>query len=169
MTRKATAKDGAAAIAMLDRERSTTMTTKKSTGYTTELRHCTGSERFGIAPHEAPVSTFPKQRSRKDGLGTMCAEHWKAYVRGLAADRKARVASGEAGTAAAESATKPKATTRRASTAAKPSANADEAAKAEALIAQVDALPADRMVARVGDADVQAAAETATAARMLAY
>ena len=55
---------------------------------TTELRHCTGSARFGIEPHEAPIADFPKQPSRKDGLGTMCTEHWRAYVKGL---RKARV------------------------------------------------------------------------------
>ena len=62
------------------------MTTTKTT---TELRRCTGSARFGIEPHEAPVSEFPKQPSRKDGLGTMCTEHWRAYVKGL---REARVA-----------------------------------------------------------------------------
>jgi hypothetical protein len=62
------------------------MTTKT----TTELRRCTGSTRFGIEPHEAPVSEFPKQPSRKDGLGTMCTEHWRAYVTAL---REARVAA----------------------------------------------------------------------------
>ena len=36
------------------------LTTKKTT---TELRRCTGSARFGIEPHEAPVSGFPKQPS----------------------------------------------------------------------------------------------------------
>ena len=63
------------------------MTTKTTT---TALRRCTGSARFGIEPHEAPVSEFPKQPSRKDGLGTMCTEHWRAYVKGL---REARVAA----------------------------------------------------------------------------
>ena len=66
------------------------MTTKKTT---IELRRCTGSARFGIEPHEAPTAEFPKQPSRKDGLGTMCTEHWRAYVKGL---REARVAA-EAG------------------------------------------------------------------------
>ena len=66
------------------------MTTTKSTGSVTELRRCHGSARFGIEPHEAPVSTFPKQPSRKDGLGVMCTEHWKAYVKGL---REARIAA----------------------------------------------------------------------------
>jgi hypothetical protein len=55
-----------------------------------EFRRCTGSARFGIEPHEAPVSELPKQPSRKDGLGTMCTEHWRAYVKGL---REARVAT----------------------------------------------------------------------------
>jgi hypothetical protein len=63
------------------------MTTMKTT---TELRRCTGSARFGIEPHEAPTAEFPKQPSRKDGLGTMCTEHWRAYVKGL---REARVAA----------------------------------------------------------------------------
>ena len=55
---------------------------------TTELRRCTGSARFGIEPHEAPTAEFPKQPSRKDGLGTMCTEHWRAYVKGLREARK---------------------------------------------------------------------------------
>ncbi|HSW41625.1 MAG TPA: hypothetical protein VLM76_03865 [Patescibacteria group bacterium] len=67
------------------------MTTKDTTP--TGMRSCTGSARFGIEPHEAPVSDFPAQPSRKDGLGVMCAVHWKAYVKGLTADRKARAAS----------------------------------------------------------------------------
>jgi hypothetical protein len=54
------------------------MTTKKTT---TELRRCKGSARFGIEPHEAPISEIPKQPSRKDGLGVMCTEHWRAYVK----------------------------------------------------------------------------------------
>ena len=62
------------------------MTTKK----TTELRRCTGSARFGFEPHEAAVSGFPKQPSRKDGLGTMCIEHWRAYVKGLRETREGR-------------------------------------------------------------------------------
>ena len=63
------------------------MTTRKTTP-TTALRRCTGSARFGIEPHEAPVNEFPKQPSRKDGLGTMCTEHWRAYVKGLREARK---------------------------------------------------------------------------------
>ena len=72
------------------------MTTKKTT--TTELRRCTGSARFRTQPHEAPVSEFSKQPSRKDGLGTMCTEHWRAYVKGLREARvAAKVADGAAG------------------------------------------------------------------------
>ena len=41
-----------------------------------------------------------KQPSRKDGLGTMCSEHWRAYVKGL---REARVATEEIGEAATPS------------------------------------------------------------------
>ena len=62
------------------------MTTKKPS---MELRRCTGSARFGIEAHEAPVTEFPKQPSRKDGLGAMCSEHWQAYVKGLREARKA--------------------------------------------------------------------------------
>ncbi len=72
------------------------MTTRKTT---TELRRCKGSARFGIEPHEAPVGEFPKQPSRKDGLGVMCTEHWRAYVKGLRDARVAAKASAE-GTAA---------------------------------------------------------------------
>jgi hypothetical protein len=64
------------------------MTARKSTT-TAELRRCKGSARFGIESHEAPVSEFPKQPSRKDGLGTMCTERWRAYVKGLREARKA--------------------------------------------------------------------------------
>lgn len=62
------------------------MTTKKTTA--TELRRCTGSARFGIEPHEVEVGEFPKQPSRTDGLGTMCTEHWRAYVKGLREARR---------------------------------------------------------------------------------
>ncbi|MGD8486642.1 MAG: hypothetical protein PVG27_13540 [Chloroflexota bacterium] len=64
------------------------MTTK-----TTELRRCTGSARFGIEPHEAPITEFPTQPSRKDGLGTMCTEHWRAYVKALREARNAASAT----------------------------------------------------------------------------
>ena len=74
------------------------MTTKTTT---TELRRCTGSARFGIEPHEAPVAEFPKQPSRKDGLGTMCTEHWRAYVKGLREARRAAKATDKAAAASA--------------------------------------------------------------------
>jgi len=65
------------------------MTTKNTTA-TTELRRCTGSWTFGIEPHEAPVSDFPVQPSRKDGLGVMCRPHWTEYTRALRQAAKAR-------------------------------------------------------------------------------
>jgi hypothetical protein len=139
------------------------MTTTKGTGYVTAVPRRHGSTRFGIEPHEAPVSTFPKQPSRKDGLEVMCAEHWKTYVTGL---REARIATAGAGSPVDEPATEANATTRRMRATAKSAANADEVAKAEALIAEVDALPAERMVQRVGDADVQAALETRASVRI---
>ena len=136
------------------------MTTTKSIVAVTEMRRCHGSARFGIEPHEAPLSTFPKQPSRRDGLGIMCTEHWKAYVKGL---REARIAT--------DPPVDPRGleaniTTRRTPTPATPAANADEVAKAEALIAEVDALPAEQMAQRVGDADVQAALETSASVRI---
>src|SRR5688500_11211016 len=76
---------------------------------TTKTRRCIGSTRFGIEPREAPVKAFPKQPSQPDGLGRMCAEHWKAYVKGLAADRKAKAAIGGTATTTIE----PEATTKR--------------------------------------------------------
>ena len=72
------------------------MTTRKTA---TDLRRCTGSARFGIEPHEASISEVPKQPSRKDGLGRMCAEHWRAYVKGLREARKAGKATHEAAAA----------------------------------------------------------------------
>ena len=160
------------------------MTTKKTTttGYVTEMRRCAGSTRFGIEPHEAPISTFPRQPSRKDGLGVMCSEHWKAYVKGL---REARLAAAGTEPEAAEpkatakprarkatakpKAAKPKAkraTAKPKPKAAKPPAKADEVAKAEALITEVDAMPGAEHVKRVGDADMQAALETTAGARV---
>jgi hypothetical protein len=60
-----------------------------------ELRRCIGSARFGIEPHEAPINAFPAQPSQKDGLGRMCATHWRAYTAGLARDARARKAPAE--------------------------------------------------------------------------
>ena len=66
---------------------------------TTTLRKCIGSTRFGIEPHEAPVTEFPAQPSQKDGLGRMCKSHWNQYTAGLARDAKARKATANDGTA----------------------------------------------------------------------
>jgi hypothetical protein len=57
------------------------------------VRHCIGSSRFGIEPHEAPTDDFPKHPSQKDGLGGMCKPHWNTYTAGLARDAKARKAA----------------------------------------------------------------------------
>jgi hypothetical protein len=50
---------------------------------TTTLRRCVGSKTFAIEPHDAPLTDFPVQPSRKDGLGAMCKPHWTEYTRGL--------------------------------------------------------------------------------------
>jgi hypothetical protein len=60
---------------------------------TTTLRRCSGSARFGIEAHDAPVEEFPRQPSQKDGLGRMCKVHWNQYTRGLAREAKARKAA----------------------------------------------------------------------------
>jgi hypothetical protein len=54
------------------------MATKKTSGYATEMRRCTGLARFRIEPHEAPVSTSPSSpagrtawhdlRARREGV-----------------------------------------------------------------------------------------------------
>ena len=54
-----------------------------------EMRKCIGSAKFGIEPHEAPVTEFPAQPSQKDGLGRMCKPHWNQYTTAL---RKAALA-----------------------------------------------------------------------------
>lgn len=122
------------------------------------MRRCKGSERFGIKPHDAPVADFPVQPSRKDGLGTMCAPHWKAYVKGLHADRKA--ATG--GTASAEAPAKAttKAERRRTPMANKPApAESPRVRKARETLAATEALPGPEYVKAVGSPEVQDALE----------
>jgi len=144
---------------------------------TTTLRKCTGSERFGIEPHEAPIDDFTPQPSRKDGYAAMCKPHWSAYVKGLAADRKARQASAEFASAptaaqaveasvakakrgtAKPKAAKPTPTKKRNATAqARPPVD-PKVAEAEAIIAEVDGLSGDEYTERVGGDEVQAAFE----------
>ncbi|MGO9206070.1 MAG: hypothetical protein ACLQBX_07760 [Candidatus Limnocylindrales bacterium] len=60
---------------------------------TTTLRHCIGSARFGIQPHEVAIEGFPRQPSQRDGLGRMCKVHWNQYTAGLARNAKARKAA----------------------------------------------------------------------------
>ena len=64
-----------------------------------EMRKCIGSAKFGIEPHEAPVTEFPAQPSQKDGLGRMCKPHWNQYTTAL---RKAALARKAADAAPAE-------------------------------------------------------------------
>jgi hypothetical protein len=77
VTRRVTARDGAAAVAMLDHENrdrrravqegTTTMTTKTCNGLT------------GIPAHEVPVSQFGTDKHTKDGLMRYCKGCMKAY------------------------------------------------------------------------------------------
>ncbi len=66
--------------------------------------------------HEAPIEDFPVQPSQKDGLGRMCATHWKAYVAGLARQAKERTAASAASEPAPDAAEPGKPTTKRART-----------------------------------------------------
>ena len=139
------------------------MTTKKTSTTTTQLRRCVGSMTFGIAPHEAPIADFPVQPSRKDGLGVMCKPHWSAYTRALRQAAKARQAAQAEGEAIANAVDA--AIAREAKRVRKPRAVDTKVAAAEALIAEVDALPGPEAAKRNGDADVQAALETVAAAK----
>jgi hypothetical protein len=138
---------------------------------TTTLNRCVGSARFDIEAHEAPISEFPAQPSQPDGRGRMCQVHWKQYTAGLRKDALEREAAerppapetparGAAGKAEKAS---PRAKADRQS---KRSPTAQEVEQAEALIADVDALPAEVMVRRVGDDDVQEAIEMSATARV---
>ncbi len=85
--RRATAKDGEAAIAMLSSEKRARTTAAAEPAAT---RKCIGSARIGIEAHEAPPADFPVQPSQPGGLGRLCKPHWTEYTRGLARDAKAR-------------------------------------------------------------------------------
>jgi hypothetical protein len=132
---------------------------------TTEMRRCTGSERFGIAAHDAPIADFPVQPSRKDGLGTMCAPHWKAYVKGLAADRKARLGDGEetnderAGGMGPDP-DAPAAKPTRTKKAPEPKPESPRVRKARETLAATETLGGDAYTTAIGSDEVQAALET---------
>lgn len=66
------------------------MAKAKATAPAEALRRCTGSTTFGIEPHDEPISNFPAQPSRKDGLGVMCKPHWSQYVKALRDRAKAK-------------------------------------------------------------------------------
>jgi hypothetical protein len=123
------------------------------------------------------VGEFPVQPSRTDGLGVMCKPHWTEYTGALrqaskarnaaAADEGAALAAAVDAAIAREAAKGPATreparkttTTKRA-----PTARDIEVQRAEALIAEVDALPGPQAIKRNGDPDVQAAYETVAAA-----
>jgi hypothetical protein len=136
--------------------------TKEHDMATTKTRRCIGSARFGIEPHEAPVKAFPKQPSQPDGLGRMCAEHWKAYVRGLNADRKAK--AGTPSTKPARTATaEPKATAKRERRTPMASTRKPESTrlrKARETLAATEKLGGGPYTEAVGSDEVQAALET---------
>ncbi len=137
----------------------------------TPLRRCVGSARFGIEAHEAPADDFPAQPSQPDGLGRMCQVHWREYTAGLrrdALERKAAERPPGPETSARGAASKATKASPRAQAARRPkrSPKAQEVERAEALIGEVDALPAEVMVRRVSDDDVQEAIEPSATARV---
>ncbi len=149
-----------------------------TTDATTGFRRCIGSTRFGIEAHEAGAADFPVQPSQKDGLGRMCKPHWRVYVQGL---REARMAtSPKPAPAAPDEATAGGARSTPPSLARLPregrragrrrrvkrAATARDVGvqRAEALFAEVDALPGPEHVRRNGDPDVQEALATVAAA-----
>jgi hypothetical protein len=134
------------------------MTTRKTTS--SELRRCTGSARFGIEPHEAPISEFPTQPSRKDGLGVMCAVHWKAYLKGLTADRKDREVSPVTDALLAATAEPRPANTKRQRPAPEPKPESPRVRKARDTIAATETLAGAAYTEAVGSDEVQAALET---------
>lgn len=146
---------------------------------TTTLRRCKGSVTFGIEAHDAPVSEFPVQPSRKDGLGTMCKTHWREYTSAL---RKASLArkAGESGggepgdmtvgehqdLVAAEDADRreaigieaAKGRAKRAAAKAQPVPAPDpELLAAKALVDSIDRMPAPEAVIASGTDEAQAA------------
>jgi len=144
------------------------MATRKITPSTEPQRRCIGSAIFGIKPHQAALTDFPLQPSRKDGMGLMCKPHWTTYTRSLRQAARARQRStavtsepdpivialdgviGSGTFVAAE---------QRAGRLREPKPVAVDPAvlAAKALVETVEALPADEYVKRVGDDDVQAA------------
>lgn len=117
-------------------------------------RRCKGSATFGIEAHDAILADFPLQPSRKDGIGVMCRTHWREYTNAL---RKRALGAARA----RRDAIAVEAAKGRAKRAAAKAPVVDQAvADAARLIQDVDALPADEYVKRVGDDDVQAALST---------
>jgi hypothetical protein len=116
------------------------MATKTKTPAT--LRRCVGSQTFGIEAHEAPLSDFPVQPSRKDGLGVMCKPHWTEYTRALRRASAARKAA-DAPTPA-KTATKPESARTR---------------HARETLAAVDKLGGKAYTDAIGSAEVQSALE----------
>lgn len=143
-----------------ERRRRTVREPRQQAAVSVGSRRCTGSRTFDIEAHEAPVSDFPVQPSRKDGLGTMCKPHWKEYTSAL---RKAAIARQAGATDATDGGPAPTRRTR----AAAPAPDVDPAlAAAKALVDEVDRMPADEASRRVGDDDVQAALETVAKASL---
>jgi hypothetical protein len=141
---------------------------------TTVMRRCIGSSRFGIEPHEAPVSEFPVQPSQKDGLGRMCKPHWRTYTNGLRKDALARSATEAEPERAPEGGTERKGRARsaerpakadtgaRSRPRAKRAAQPEKLTEAEATPAATEALGSTEYTDAVGSDAVQAALEVAS-------
>lgn len=123
------------------------------------LRHCVGSQRYGIEPHEAPINEFPLQPSQPDGIGRMCHEHWNQYTSGLARDRKAASGATTDGPTPGdkkERVAKPKPTTKKAAAEAARAQVRRESAKGK----KGKTAPEPKPFVGTGDPEAEAAAET---------
>jgi hypothetical protein len=121
------------------------MAITKQTG---EIRRCVGSKTYGIAAHDARVSEFPVQPSRKDGLGVMCKTHWSVYTGALRRAAVARKAAAAASAAADAPIRESEAAEAKQQRAAKAKAGASTATPSEA---EADHKPSGRK-SRTSDA-----------------
>lgn len=142
-------------VAPAERRRRATKEPVQQAPVSVGMRRCTGSRTFGIAEHQAPVADFPIQPSRKDGLGTMCKTHWREYTNALrkaALERKALPPETREAIATENAKGRAKRAAARQAPAVDPALVA-----AQALVDEVDRMPAPLAAKRTGDDDVQAA------------
>jgi hypothetical protein len=90
----------------------------------------------------------------------MCAVHWKAYVKGLSADRKAKAGAASVSTPTAKATTKRERRRTPMANKPEPKAESPRVRKARATLAATETLGGTAHTAAIGSDDVQAALET---------